>query len=116
MDAVRDMFKEVSPYEAFRLVCLSELNMSLKKAQASGDPPTEGWTDFFERHYFFSIEQDRTTGILQLTNEQKVRKQDIIRNCGLQYLYDKPTDSWSDPHRPPAELTYTKKTDPKPHP
>ena len=115
MDAVRRMYNEVSPDEAFRLVCLSELSMTLRKAQATGVPPTKGWTDFFERHFFYSIERNDTeSGIPALTDAQHKRKESIIADFGLQDLFsDSPLD-WAKPHKPPTKLTHTPKPSPKP--
>ncbi len=115
MEAVRRMYNEVSPDEAFRLVCLSELSMTLRKAQATGVPPTEGWTDFFERHFFYSVERDDTeAGIPALTDAQHKRKESIIADFGLQDLFSNSPLDWAKPHKPPAKLTPPVKASPKP--
>ena len=115
MDAVRRMYNEVSPDEAFRLVCLSELSMTLRKAQATGVPPTEGWTDFFERHFFYSVERDDTeAGIPALTDAQHKRKESIIADFGLQDLFSASPLDWAKPHKPPAMLAHSPKPSPKP--
>jgi len=109
------MYNEVSPDEAFRLVCLSELSMTLRKAQATGVPPTEGWTDFFERHFFYSVERDDTeAGIPALTDAQHKRKESIIADFGLQDLFSNSPLDWAKPHKPPAMLTHSPKPSPKP--
>ncbi|MDD3029266.1 MAG: hypothetical protein PHS57_03160 [Alphaproteobacteria bacterium] len=115
MEAVRRMYNEVSPDEAFRLVCLSELSMTLRKAQATGVPPTEGWTDFFERHFFYSVERDDTeAGIPALTDEQRKRKERILVDFGLKDLFSDSPIEWAKPHKPPAKLTPPVKASPKP--
>ena len=115
MDAVRRMYNEVSPDEAFRLVCLSELSITLRKAQATGVPPTEGWTDFFERHFFYSVERDDTeAGVPALTDAQHKRKESIIADFGLQDLFSASPLDWAKPHKPPAILTHSPKPSPKP--
>ena len=115
MDAVRRMYNEVRLDEAFRLVCLSELSMTLRKAQATGVPPTEGWTDFFERHFFYSVERDDTgVGVPALTDAQHKRKESIIADFGLQNLFSNSPLDWAKPHKPPTKLTHTPKSSPKP--
>jgi hypothetical protein len=90
--------------------------MTLKKAQASGVPPTKGLTDFFERHFFYAVERDDTeAGIPPLSDDQRKRKEAIISDFKLQGLFVAPPLDWVKPHKPPATLTPPAKHTPKLH-
>lgn len=108
MQAVRDMYNEVSPDEAFKLVCLSELKISVDKAQAGSPPPSTEWNDFFDRNLFYEVERDITgPKVRPLTDAQKARKQEIVSKYALSDLYAAAPASWATPNVPSARTVAT---------
>jgi hypothetical protein len=98
MSAVRKMFNEVSADEAFKLVCLSELKMVQRKAEADTIDPAKRWQDFSDRRYFFELERkDTKSTTAPLTPEQEQFKQDIVTQFGLADLCTTLPSTWGGP-------------------
>ena len=87
MDMVRE-FYIVSPCEAFRLICLSELQLMRKEDRA----------EYQQRHKFFAFERNATRSAMpRLTPEVKQKLKEIVAFYNMQATYDDLSDAASRP-------------------
>ncbi|MFA6280163.1 MAG: hypothetical protein WC612_05175 [Bdellovibrionales bacterium] len=90
MKAVRQMYNDVHPDEAYNLACLSELSMTFRRAEQEMVTPAPAWQDFVDRLRFYQTERALVTSagdLPVLTPVQERRKQEIIRDFGLERFY-----------------------------
>jgi len=98
MQAVRDLYNEVSPDEAFKLICLAELKMTFMKAKKATKSPVDVWNDFYERERFYREERKLPRLVIAPpTVEQEARRKEIIAKYGLKDLYAKAPSDWGGP-------------------
>lgn len=98
MQAVRDLYNEVSPDEAFKLICLAELKMTFMKAKYGAKRPLDSWNDFFERESFYREERRLPRLVIASpTVEQETSRKGIIAKYGLEDLYAKAPSDWGGP-------------------
>ncbi len=98
IEAIRE-FYIINPYEAFKLVCLSELYETFQTAATNATSrPIKAWQEFFDRTAFYSEEQKDPKGRpAPLTKYQELKKQELITKYGLGHLYDKVPADWGGP-------------------
>lgn len=98
MHAVRDLYNEVSPDEAFKLICLAELKMTFMKAKKATKSPVDVWNDFYERERFYREERKLPRLVIAPpTVEQEARRKEIIAKYGLEDLYATAPSDWGGP-------------------
>lgn len=98
MHAVRDLYNEVSPDEAFKLICFAELKMTFMKADKGAKRPIEAWNDFYERERFYREERKLPRLVIAPpTVEQEARRKEIIAKYGLEDMYATAPSDWGGP-------------------
>ncbi len=120
IEAIRE-FYIINPYEAFKLVCLSELYETFQTAATNATSrPIKAWQEFFDRTAFYSEEQKDPKGRpAPLTKYQELKKQELIAKYYLEHLYNKPPADWGGPIIAGAgasSIAASSATRPKPQP
>lgn len=97
-DAVRRIYKEVSPDEAFRLVCLSEINFIYNRTSSDKRIVAKIQADAKRRTHYYDVERSITARITpKLTAKQEKNLKKIIGEFSLNALYATQPQNWSGP-------------------
>lgn len=105
-EAVKRVYNEVSPDEAFRLVCLSEINFVLSRSVISKQGASAVMSDANKRIEYYNFERDETyKAVGDLSGEQKSKLSDIISEFKLNALYETKPETWGRAVKKPMRLS-----------
>lgn len=105
-EAIKRIYNEVSPDEAFKLICLSEINFVYSRTHVKNMPEDDVVIDAKRRIAYYKIERDETEPLLDdLTDAQNQALENIKNDFGLNALCATAPETWSSAVKRPLRLS-----------